>query len=62
MIEFVKYLTIDQNYPIRGAGIEKRSGYIRHLIAMVVIALGGIVTIGWIAFLGWSAGRLLGLW
>ena len=42
--------------------IEEQSGFFRYLFAIALIALGGVATVGWIAFLGWAAGKLFSLW
>ena len=62
MTDFATELTVDQNNPVLVEQIEERSSSFRYLIAMALILLGGIVTIAWIAFLGWNAGRLFSLW
>ena len=33
-----------------------------HVLGMAVILLGGFITIGWTAFVGWLVGRIFGLW
>lgn len=42
--------------------IKERSGTFWYLCAIALIALGGVATICWIAFLGWAAGKLFSLW
>lgn len=62
MTEVATYLTANQGKPNPVVQIEKQSGYVRYLVAMALILIGGIVTVVWIAFLGWAAGKVFNLW
>jgi hypothetical protein len=62
MTDVTTHLTVDLNNPIRVARINNRPDYFRFLFAAALIPLGGFVTVGWIAFLGWAAGKLFNVW
>jgi hypothetical protein len=44
-------------------GVERRNSpdHLSRLWPLAVIALGGVLTVGWIGFLLWGAGRVLSL-
>ena len=62
MTDVATKLTSERHAAIRGGPIEKQSGFFRYLCAMALIALGWIVTVAWIGFIGWAAGALFHLW
>jgi hypothetical protein len=62
MSEFMTEFTADQHPAILIDQPDERSGLFWYLSAVALIALGGVATIFWTAFLGWAAGSLLGLW
>jgi hypothetical protein len=55
-------LTDDESHPSSDPQIEPGFGHLRYLMAMALIALGGITTVVWTVFLGWIAGKFIGLW
>jgi hypothetical protein len=62
MTEVATGITADQNVSSGARQIEDRIVSIRYFFAMVLIALGGIVTVAWAAFLGWAVGGVLSFW
>ena len=62
MSDVASKFIVDQHPTSRFDRIEERSGTFWYLSTLALIALGGVATVGWIAFLGWAAGKLLSLW
>ena len=62
MTDVAAKLTTERHAAIRVRRNEEQSGLIRYRCAVALIALGGIVTVAWIGFIGWAAGALFHLW
>jgi hypothetical protein len=52
----------DDTPPLCKSPVETWLSRLRSVIAMVLIAVGGILTMVWTGFLGWFLGRALYLW
>jgi uncharacterized protein (DUF697 family) len=62
MTDVATKLTAERHTAIGAGRIEQQSGSVRYLCAVALIVLGGIITVAWIAFIGWAVGALFRLW
>jgi hypothetical protein len=53
---------LEQPMAVHAARLWERTGLIRYLLALTLIAVGGVATVVWAAFLGWAAGKLFQFW
>jgi hypothetical protein len=62
MIDFVTKFPLGPETTIPVERIKEHAGFIRHLFAVALIPLGGVLTVTWIAFLCWMTAKTLNLW